>query len=614
MRNISTLSGVRMKPAFPTVVLLLFVFVFAVIGSYSATLTVTKTADTNDGVCDADCSLREAVGLAAPGDTIVFSELFNSRQTITLGLGQMNITGNLTMNGTGSNLLSVSANSIGRIFYVSGGATVNLRGMKLKDGKVGTTLGDAIGGAVRVLSSTVNFTDVEFTNNTALYDPTGDGRGGAVYGADCALMFTDVNINHNISPAGAIHIISGTLGIRDSIVNDNSAGMYSAGTLNVLNTDVIRNPGGGAVGARLTVANSLIKGNGRGLLGDTTFSVENSVITENTDAGLTSYAQGAIIRNSIISNNHYSDSGGGIVTGGTMYISNSAIVGNSAGLHGGGITVRPAGQLFLTNSTVSGNIAGTNLFLGSGGGVYGEVDLGLPPARITLTNSTIANNRAGGKGGGFRLDPNGTASISNTIIAGNTSTNTSEEDVSGVMVSNGINLIENTTGSSGWIPADLLNQVPLLGPLGNNGGITLSHPLLPGSPAINSGNNSLAVDPNGMLPLTVDQRGFPRFIGSGRPVVDIGAYEASYSLMAVTVGGRVVTLGRRGIDRTRITLDDGSGNILYTQTNPFGYFRFVNLIPGITYTRTVSHKYYSFASPQFFTADQDRSDLNFGGL
>ena len=35
----------------------------------AATFTVTKIADTNDGVCDADCSLREAVAAAnASGD------------------------------------------------------------------------------------------------------------------------------------------------------------------------------------------------------------------------------------------------------------------------------------------------------------------------------------------------------------------------------------------------------------------------------------------------------------------------------------------------------------------------------------------------------------------
>ncbi len=36
----------------------------------AATWTVTKTADTNDGACDSDCSLREAIAAAASGDTI----------------------------------------------------------------------------------------------------------------------------------------------------------------------------------------------------------------------------------------------------------------------------------------------------------------------------------------------------------------------------------------------------------------------------------------------------------------------------------------------------------------------------------------------------------------
>ncbi len=34
------------------------------------TIAVTKTEDTDDGLCDADCSLREAIGAAEAGDTI----------------------------------------------------------------------------------------------------------------------------------------------------------------------------------------------------------------------------------------------------------------------------------------------------------------------------------------------------------------------------------------------------------------------------------------------------------------------------------------------------------------------------------------------------------------
>jgi hypothetical protein len=111
-----------------------------------------------------------------------------------------------------------------------------------------------------------------------------------------------------------------------------------------------------------------------------------------------------------------------------------------------------------------------------------------------------------------------------------------------------------------------------------------------------------------MLPLEHDQRRRDRIVG-GR--VDIGAYEASYSSSPITVSGRIASYSGRGIERTRIKIDDGRGNVLYAQTNPFGYYRFNYLTPGTTYSITITHKLYLFSSPQFFTADQNRDDLNF---
>ena len=94
--------------------------------------------------------------------------------------------------------------------------------------------------------------------------------------------------------------------------------------------------------------------------------------------------------------------------------------------------------------------------------------------------------------------------------------------------------------------------------------------------------------------------------------VNMGAYEADYALRPVTIGGRVlVSANGRGISRAYITLTDSLGNVIYTQTNPFGYFRFLNLEPGTTYTIHISHKYYHFDSPQQVTVERDRFDLNF---
>ena len=72
--------------------------------------TVAKTADTNNGACNADCSLREAIAAAVSGDTIQFSALFDQPQTITLAdeFGQLFINSkNLTITGKGAQLLTV---------------------------------------------------------------------------------------------------------------------------------------------------------------------------------------------------------------------------------------------------------------------------------------------------------------------------------------------------------------------------------------------------------------------------------------------------------------------------------------------------------------------------
>jgi hypothetical protein len=298
--------------------------------------------------------------------------------------------------------------------------------------------------------------------------------------------------------------------------------------------------------------------------------------------------------------------GGGISNLGTLYLINSVVSDNEASGAGGGGIENSIGRLYAINTTVSGNTASG--VSGVGGGVYCKADSVNINGRLFLFNSTITNNTSHGIGGGVRIDSKGSGTFSNSIVAGNNSIGTSQEDVSGIIISNSINLIGNTTGSSGWIKIDLLNVNPLLATLGNNGGSTYTHALLPGSPAINAGDNSLAVDPRTMLPLMQDQRGRDRIV-DGR--VDIGAYEASYSTSPVTAGGRITTYSGRGIERTRLKVDDGQGYSFYTQTNPFGYFSLTDLIPGTTYTITVTNKLYLFTSPQFFTADQFRNDLNF---
>ena len=121
--------------------------------------------------------------------------------------------------------------------------------------------------------------------------------------------------------------------------------------------------------------------------------------------------------------------------------------------------------------------------------------------------------------------------IVNSIVAGNSDDGTAP-DISlpadfGSNLNIEFSLIGDTTGSlidASTGTGNILNQPAMLGPLADNGGPTLTHALLLGSPALNAGSNTLAVDANGAS-LTTDQRGagFGRIVGAS---VDIGAFEA----------------------------------------------------------------------------------------
>ena len=98
--------------------------------------------------------------------------------------------------------------------------------------------------------------------------------------------------------------------------------------------------------------------------------------------------------------------------------------------------------------------------------------------------------------------------MQNTIVAYNGPAN-----CNAALTSNGHNLEDgNTCGFNAT--GDQPNTDPLLGPLADNGGDTLTHALLPGSPAIDAGVC--------IAEITTDQRGVARPQGT---TCDIGAYE-----------------------------------------------------------------------------------------
>jgi len=212
------------------------------------------------------------------------------------------------------------------------------------------------------------------------------------------------------------------------------------------------------------------------------------------------------------------DATGGIFCESPLKITNSTITGNFTGFSGGGIYGIPLCDLIVENSTISGNAAAD-----SGGGIY--ID---QLASLTIKNSTISNNVAAGSAGGvYHAITGARFEMSNTIVAGNTGNN-GPDDIQGELTDrqtytrNANNLVGNGDGLEGISHGVDGNQIgtvddpidPMLGALGDNGGSTWTMALLPGSPAIDAGDDELATE--------TDQRGIIRPQGSAS---DIGAFE-----------------------------------------------------------------------------------------
>ena len=291
--------------------------------------------------------------------------------------------------------------------------------------------------------------------------------------------------------------------------------------------------------SNLTIQHGNNGSGGGGIYNDGgTLSVTNSTLSANSTSGDNGggiYNNGGpltVTNSTLAGNSAVIGNGGGIYNNGTLTLTNSTLAGNGAGVNGGGIYNAFGRTLSATNSTLSGNSAG------NGGGIFNR-------GILTVTNGTLAGNNAStGSGGGiYNLSGNGTLNLRNTVVAGNTGS--PGLDISGAVATTGNNLvgsIADTTGISNGTNGDIVNNTPLLGTLGSNGGPTQTIPLLAGSPAIGAGDTSgsgcASIGASGVN--RKDQRGLTRQAAK----CSIGAFEpqtATYTVGAATDTGAMDT-------------------------------------------------------------------------
>ncbi len=359
-------------------------------------------------------------------------------------------------------------------------------------------------------------------------------------------------------PGGGIANSGGVLTLVNSTVSGgggifNNGGSFNQGTLTLINSNVSNNSvdggsnGGGitnCTGCTMIITDSTISGNVAtgncgGICNNGTATISNSSISDNVAygdcCGGISNGGTLTIKNSTVSGNKVinqitgSVGGGGIGTGGVnakLTINNSTVSGNTATNSFGGLFTSDYATTILTNSTVSGNIGGIQAGRNS---------------TLIITNSTISDNGfdvGGFDVGGIQSIDQSTVTLANSIVANNGTSGNCIYDYGGDIIDNGYNLTDDSTCNL-TASTSLPNTDPQLGSLANNGGLTQTRALLPGSPALDRipiGVSKCGTD------IAADQRGAFRPQPSGGKC-DIGSFEAGV-IGPPPISGNNLALGK----------------------------------------------------------------------
>ncbi|WP_146449140.1 choice-of-anchor Q domain-containing protein [Bythopirellula polymerisocia] len=420
------------------------------------------------------------------------------------------------------------------------------------------------GGAINAQNTDVSISYTTISGNSTNFNLA---HGGGLFLSNSSLTTSYAVITNNLvsggaSDGGGIFIDNSGLSLADprnqvTLTNSVVSGNITSGS----------NSEGGGIFAKN--ANLLLEGK----YGDFSVLTNNRTIGTSSEGGAL-YLNGGTLTmvNAFITQNRTqgnSSHGGSLaINGGTVTITDSTLQGNFTsgnGAHGGAIhTIN--GNLTVNSSTLSGN---STTGIGSkGGAVFTNTNLATDSTgqRTTFLNSTISGNSTQDHGGGI-YNADGVTSIAHSTITNNSaplfgrgsgiasfgnSATTRTDVYSTIIAGNGDSDVDRVNGSFqdtfkslGYnligfgitdafaAPVDTTSLAnvsdPLLSPLQSNGGPTLTHLPVDGSPAVNRGNPADMAGV-GNVPI-FDQRGLPR-VQAGR--IDIGSVESA--LLPLSVG------------------------------------------------------------------------------
>ncbi len=518
----------------------------------SGSLTVTKTADTNDGTCDTDCSLREAVAAAAAGDTIVFSPRFSTTQTITIAT-EIVIPRSMTISGPGATKLKITSNYASRIFSTNGNVAIS--GLTVANGNGSGSIASDFGG--NISSNTGSL----ILDGVAVRDGFAGGGGGVrlAGGGTYIIRNSTVSNNYGANGGGIVFSNGGTLSIVNSTVTGNDTGneggglLAFGGSLNIQSSTFVRNH-----------ANSV----GGGIeVNDTAFTLGNSIVASNyADGG---YGGDILAATAVVNSQGYNFVGDGYgcenmfaeISGNPVPNSNHDIVGYSPNPIDPRITpLGNYGGQTMTHALFSDSLA---------------IDRGSNALASTLATDQRGASRVAGLSADIGAVETGAVMV---VDLPSGSSNTAYDQT----------LVPNTEGvsyaiSSGQLPA----------------GLSLATAFAPTAAAAITGMPSSSGTFNFAMTGTS---------GMGTSTVSYRITILAPTAAGVSVSGRLQTADGRGIRGARVLIADQNGIVGSAITGAFGYFELTDIAAGRSYSLTVVSKQFRF-SPQIVNVADAIADL-----